>query len=73
MIALIILGHLVVGVVELSLWPEHRLKEVLVYLFLLTGAATLAVLLTLNPYLPVPTPFNALGNLWNTIWQGGGL
>lgn len=72
MIVLIILSHLTIGAIELYLWKEHPFMETLLYLLLLLGTTIFAVMLAINPELPVPSFFNGLAKLWEKllVWRG---
>ncbi|HBN97551.1 MAG TPA: hypothetical protein DDZ66_14765 [Firmicutes bacterium] len=69
MVILIIFGYVVVGGVELLLWKERPWQKVLVYLLLLSAAATFSVLLAIDVRLPVPEPLGTLRNWLQKLWQ----
>lgn len=73
MVAIIVLGFIVIGAVEISLWPKRDLKQVLVYLVLLVFATTLSVLMLLYSNLPIPEPLVALADWLKKLWPGGDL
>ncbi|HKM42816.1 MAG TPA: hypothetical protein VJZ70_02385 [Limnochordia bacterium] len=72
MVGVIILGFMLIGGIELYLWPQRAWKEVSVYVVLLGGVTALAVLIYLIPDLPVPTPFGFVWEMLMKLWQGGG-
>lgn len=67
MVVLTVVFYMVVGVIEICLWPHRSRKEMWVYIFLLIGVATLSVLLILSPELKGPNPSELLKKLWNLI------
>lgn len=60
MTIIIIIGFVVIGVIEIWLWNDRPLRDVITYLALLSAGATLSVLLYLDPFLPVPAPLKIL-------------
>lgn len=73
MAAVIVLGFIMIGAVEIYFWPKRDLKQVLVYLILLVFAATLSVLVLLYSNLAIPEPLVALVDWLKKIWPGGDL
>jgi len=67
---LVLFGFVVVGIVEMRLWPKRPLKKVLVYWIFLAAAALLSALMVVNIDLPVPSPLDFLNRLAKEIWQG---
>ncbi len=70
---LLLIGYVVVGAVELWLWPEHPWQKVLAYLCTMIAAATLSILVMSSWHLPVPQPLEMLVKWVKQLWQGGGL
>lgn len=66
----IAVGFVVVGCIEITLWPKRTFKKVAVYLFLLVLMAAFSVAVTLNIDLPVPSPLDWLSGLFGKLIKG---
>jgi len=56
MTIIIIIGFVAIGVIEIWLWNDRPLRDVITYLALLSAGATLSVLLYLDPFYPFRLP-----------------
>lgn len=70
MAILIAVGFLLVGILEVAVWPERPLRKVAAYVVLLAAMAVLSVLVTLEPQLPVPSPLDWVKGLYERLVKG---